>query len=229
MRVRVLLALPAVAAASFGIAPAGASAAAGNAAATASYVQANYALVRVARSNLATAEAEPLHVLARVQRECPLAAAHSPQDAESTQVSNEIIGALVIAASQPDLQAIRAFVASVSRLRWSSGALTNAVHTYASHLRTLIGLPAPNLCGEVKAWAANGFHTLPASTVAFVAKFMPAWVAVGYLPAGLRRYESASVKALARRGEPLEEQLTEGEARAVAHYGEIMNALEVNP
>jgi hypothetical protein len=228
MRVRALLVLPVVAAASLAIAPSAASAAA-NAAATRAYVQANYALVRVARSHLASAEAAPLRVLARVQRECPLAAAHSPQNADSTQMSNEVIGAMVIAAAQPNRRAIEAFVASVSRLSWSSGALTRAVRSYANDLRTLIGLAAPNLCGEVKAWAANDFQTLPASTVAFVAKFMPAWVAVGYLPAGLSRYESASAKSLAHRGEPLEEQLTEGEARAVAHYGEIMNALEIEP
>jgi hypothetical protein len=229
MRVRVLLALAAVAAASLVIVAQAASAATGNAAATQAYVQANYALVRVARSHLAAAEAAPLRVLAQVQKECPRAAAHSPQDPESTQMSDEIIGAMVIAAAQPDLQAIKAFVASVSHLSWSSHALTSAVRSYASDLHTVIGLPAPNLCGEVKAWAANGFQRLPASTVAFVAKFMPAWVAVGYLPAGLSRYESGGAKALAHRSEPLEELLTEGEARAVAHYGEIMDALEVNP
>ncbi len=50
----------------------------------------------------------------------------------------------------------------------------------------MLSLSAPNVCAEVKAWAADGFHTLPASTVAFVAKFMPAWVALGYLPQSWR-------------------------------------------
>ncbi len=229
MGMRALLALPAVAAASLAIAPPAASAAGGNAGATQAYLQANYALVRVARSHLVTSEDAPLRVLAQVQRECPRAAASSPQDAESTQMSDEIIGAMVIAAAQPDLQAIRAFVASVSHLSWSSRSLTNAVRSYASDLRTLIGLGAPNVCGEVKAWAASGFRTLPASTVAFVAKFMPAWVALGSLPAGLSHDESAGARALARSCEPLEQLITEAEARAVARYGEIMNALEVEP
>jgi len=228
MRARALFALPA-AAAGLAIAPQAALAGSGNAAATQAYVQANYALVHVARSHLAASEAEPLRVLAQVQRECPRAGLGSPQDAESTQMSDEVIGAMVIAAAQPDLQAIRTFIHSVSSLSWSSRALTSAVRSYAGKLQTVLGLGAPNLCGEVKAWAADRFRALPASTVAFVGRFMPAWVALGYLPAQLARYESSGAKTLASRCEPLEELLTEGEARAVAHYGDIMNTLEINP
>jgi hypothetical protein len=201
----------------------------GNAAVTQAYVQANYALVRVARSHLTTSEAGPLHVLARVEGECPLAGAHSPQNAESTQMSDEVIGAMVIAAAQPDLSAINTFASTASRLSWSNPGLTRAVRAYAGDLKTVVSLGAPNLCSDVRAWAANGFHTLPASTVTFAAKFMPAWVALGFLPAQLSRYESAAAKALARRSGPLEEQLTEGETRAVAHYNEIMNALAIWP
>jgi hypothetical protein len=210
-------------------APPGALAAGGNAAATQRYVQANYALVRVARSHLAAAEAGPLHVLAKVQQECPLAGAGSPQNAESTQMSDEVIGAMVISAAQPDLQAIKTFIRTTAGLSWSNHALTSAVRAYAGNLKTLLSLSLPNLCGEVKAWAADGFHTLPASTVAFVAKFMPAWVALGYLPQKLTAYESSGQRSLARRCEPLESLITEAEARAVAHYGAIMNTLGISP
>jgi hypothetical protein len=58
---------------------------------------------------------------------------------------------------------------------------------------------------------------------------MPAWVALGYLPKQLGAFESSADRAVARRCEPLEELLTEGEARAVAHYGEIMDTLEISP
>jgi hypothetical protein len=209
--------------------PATALAGSSGAAATQSYVQADYALVRVAHSHLATSEAAPLHVLAQVQRECPLAGANSPQDPESTQMSDEVIGAMVISAAQPDLLAIKTFIRAVAGLSWSSRGLTGAVRAYAGQLKTMSSLAAPNLCGDVKAWAANGFHTLPASTVAFVGKFMPAWVALGYVPAQLARYESAQARALARRADALEQDLTEGEARAVEHWGDIMNALVLNP
>jgi hypothetical protein len=210
-------------------APAQASAGASNAAATQTYVQANYALVHVARSNLSTSEAGPLKVLAQVRRECPGVGAGSPEDTESTQMSNEVIGAMVVAAAKPDLQAIRTFVHAVAGLSWSSRSLTSKIHRYVADLKTIFSLSAPNLCGDVKAWASDGFRSLPASTVSFVAKFLPSWVALGYLPAQLSGFESAGSRALAARARPLEQQLTEGEARAVEHYGQIMNELTIWP
>jgi hypothetical protein len=227
MLVRALLSL-AAAAAVLAVAPAGALARS-DASSAQAYVHANYALVRVARSHLAVSEAGPLHVLAQVKRECPGIGASSPQDSESTQMSDEVIGAMVISAAQPDRSAISAFVRAVASLRWSSHALTRAVRAYARDLQTVLSLPAPSLCADVKAWGADGYSSLPASTVAFVSKFMPAWVALGYLPASLARFESSAVKSLAQRCHPLENALTEGEARAVAHYGAIMNALVIWP
>jgi hypothetical protein len=209
--------------------PSAALASSGDAAATQSYLQANYALVRVARSHLATSEAGPLRVLAQVRRECPNAGLGSPQDPESTQMSNEVIGAMVISAYPPDRQAMQAFIRSVAGLRWSNRGLTNAIRSYTGDLKTFLSLSAPNLCGDIKAWAATGFHTLPASTVAFVGKFMPAWVALGFVPRQLAQFESADGKALARRANTAEVALTDGEARAVEHWGEIMNALVINP
>ncbi len=200
-----------------------------NTASTQAYVQDNYALVRVARTHLATAEAGPLHVLAQVRAECPKAGAGSPQNADSTQMSNEVIAAMVLSAARPDLTAIKAFVGAAGALSWGNHALTSAVHTYVGDLKTILSLPTPNLCGDVKAWAASGYTTLPASTVTLVAKFMPAWVALGYLPAQLASYESSSARSLARRSAPLEEALTEGEARAVEHWGAIMDTLELWP
>jgi hypothetical protein len=224
-----LASLAIAAAAGLAIAPAGALAASEDVTATQAYVQADYALVRVARSHLATSEAGPLHVLAQVQRECPQAGAGSPQDPESTQMSDQVIGAMVISAVQPDVSAIRTFVRAVAALSWSSPGLTRAIRTYTGDLKIVLGLPAPNLCADVKAWAASGYSALPSSTVAFVAKFMPAWVALGYVPAQLTGYESSATKTLVRRANALEEQLTEGEARAVEHWGDIMNALVLWP
>ena len=228
MSIRPLLPLLA-ALAGLAVAPSAALAGSGDAAATQSYLQANYALVRVARSHLASSEAGPLHVLAQVQRECPKAGAGSPQDPESTQMSDEVIGAMVFSAYPPDRQAMQAFVRAVSGLHWSNRGLTNAIRGYTGDLKTFLSLSAPNLCGDVRAWAASGFHTLPATTVAFVGKFMPAWVALGYLPKQLAQFESASGKSLARRANGAEVALTDGEARAVEHWGAIMNALVINP
>jgi hypothetical protein len=140
-----------------------------------------------------------------------------------------VIGAMYIAAIQPDLQAIRAAIHTDANLSWSDGGLTRAIRAYENDWKTMLSLSAPNLCGDVKAWAAEGYRALPASTVAFAPKFMSAWVGAGFLPAGLNRYESAATRALARRCAPLEQDIAEAEARAVEHWGEIMDTLELWP
>jgi hypothetical protein len=205
------------------------AAASSDTAATQAYVQAGYQALRVGIAHLATSKAAPLHVLANVQRECPRVGAQSPEDAESTQMSNDVIGAIVLSAYAPDTQAIKTFIHAVAGLSWSSPELTHEIRAYASDWKTLVSLPIPNLCSDVKAWGANGFGALPANISAFVGKFMPAWVAPGYMPAQLRRYESPATRALAARCSHFEEQITEVEVHAVAQYGEIMNALAVWP
>jgi hypothetical protein len=227
--VRAVVAVAAAAVLGAASAPSGAVAASGDAAATQAYVRANYSALRVAISRLAAAEAAPLHVLAQVRGECPGAGARSPQNGESTQMSDEVIGAMVLGAAQPYREAIATYLAAVARLRWSDPGLTRAIRAYAADWKTLLALPAPNLCADVRAWAADGFHALPASTVTFVAKFMLAWVGAGFLPAQLGRYESAATKALAARSERLEEQVSDAEARAVEPWGRIMDALEIWP
>ncbi len=209
--------------------PSAALAASNDAASTQAYVQANYALLRAAKAHLKTSEAAPDEILARVRRECPRGAAQSPQDPESTRMSNNVIGAMVLRAGQPDRQAIQTFVRAVGHLRWSNGRLTSTVRTYASKLTTLLALSEPNLCADVRAWAAGGFGTVPANTASFVAKFMPAWVALGMLPSQLKSSESATNRSVAARCERIETILVEAEARAVYQWGDIMNELELWP
>jgi hypothetical protein len=208
---------------------AAASAGASDVAATQTYVQSNYMALRVAVSHLAVSEAAPLHVLAQVRRECPAAGAGSPQDPESTQMSDEVIGAMYIAAIQPNLPSIRAALRMSAGLSWSDRQLTSTIDAYRNAWSTMVSLPAPSLCADVRAWAASGYRQLPASTVAFVGKFMPAWVGAGLLPAQLSQYETPATRALAARTKPLEQDVAEAEARAVEHWGEIMNALSLWP
>jgi hypothetical protein len=235
MRVRALLLVPAatvsLALGSLGglAIPAPAAAASSDTAATQAYLQAGYQALRVGVAHLAASKAAPLHVLASVQRECPQAGAGSPENSESTQMSDDVIGAIVLSAYAPDLPAIRTFVHAVAGLSWSSPGLTHAIRAYTSDWKTLVGLSIPDLCSDVKAWGADGFGALPTNITAFVGKFMPAWVAPGYMPAQLQRYESPAMRALASRCRQFEEQITEVEVHAVAQYGEIMDALAVWP
>ena len=73
-----------------------ARASSGDAAATRSYLKANYALLKVAQSEHRASEAAYRSVQHRVTGECPQAGLNSPQDPQSTQMSNEVIGAMVV-------------------------------------------------------------------------------------------------------------------------------------
>ncbi len=237
MRVRVLGSTPAALAAGFAIAatagpaimPASALADAADAAATQTYLQANYALVRYFSSHIPAARAELSSVLAGVRRECPNAAAGSPENVDSEQLSNEVIGTMVTTVIQHNLAPIRTAIRATDHLRWSSGALTRAIQAYVAKGKALTSLAVPHLCADVKAWVAGDFEALPASTASFAPRFMSVWVAPGYLPAALSPYETAEDRTLAHRTAQLEEQWTEFEAYEVETWGNIMNAMVLQP
>jgi hypothetical protein len=210
--------------------PASAWAASGNAATTQQYIQANYALVQAGSSKLGAARAALRTVRSQIEGECPRAAAESPQNPDSTQLSNEIIGAMVTSAYHTDVPAGRSFIRAAAGLRWSSHGLTSTVQSYVGKLKVLIGLAPPNVCADVRAWVASDYQTLPASTVRFDQQFMPNWVAIGELPGALAPYERPSQRAVLHRMNALEEQLTEFEAGdGVETWWNIMNALVLNP
>jgi hypothetical protein len=206
-----------------------ASASATDVASARAYIAADLALVQTAKAHLRAAEAAPLKILAQVRRECPAAAAGSPQDPESTQMSNEVIGAMVLSAYHLDVPALEAFVRRTARLPWSDGRLRRTVRGYAADLRVLARLAPPPLCADVRAWAAGGYRALPASTVAFDRRFMPAWVAVGLLPGRLSAYATAPERGALRLVRAIEVQITDAEARAVERWGAIMDELGLQP
>jgi len=212
---------------------AGPTAAAGasgpDATATGAYIRANYTLVSTGHANIARTEAAVRAILQKVRRECPAAALGSPQDEESTELSNELIGSMVLAGGMPDRAAVGAYLRSVGRLRWNAGSIEHAVGDYTRSLRTLYDLASPNLCDDIRSWGVSGFMRLPAATAPFVRAFIPNWVSLGVLPSGLSRYETPELRAIAKRSQRFESQLMEMEARLVETWGLIMNELHLNP
>lgn len=221
--------LPAIAGVVASCALAPAAAQASDASVTEAYLRANYALVNAGHAHLGSSIAGYKSVLSTVKRDCPRAASGSPQNPESTELSNEVIGAMVLSAGKPDRPAVRSFLSAVSGLRWSSASVTRAVAGYAAMLRKLYALAVPNVCRDVAAWASNHFTSTAPSTVSFVKVFYPNWVALGLLPPGLSRFESAQGRSLARRSSRFEYQITNVEAEAVETWGEIMDDLLLNP
>jgi hypothetical protein len=212
-------------AAAVGAAPA----AADDTSTTHAYIAADLKVVQFAAARIRHGEATLAAVLQRVRRECPGAGRNSPQNPESTMMSNEVIGLMVTSAVDTDLPSIRQYVRSAGRLRWSRASINRTIQGYVKNVRTLTELHPPNICADVRSWAATGFTKLPATTVAFDARFVPAWVALGEIPNSLRPFESSSDRALVRIANKRESDLTEFEAREVETWGHIMEALEINP
>jgi hypothetical protein len=196
---------------------------------TRTYIQSNYSLVHYAAMRLGTARSAIDGVLSRARTDCPSAAAGSPQDSESTMVSYEIIGAMVLAAYHDARPQISSYIRVAARSRWSGRGLTSSIHSYAAKLTTLSTLAAPNLCADIRAWAAGGYKALPASTLRFDQRFVPAWVALGELPAQLASYERPDERGTLQLSSQLEEKLTNFEAEAVDSYSLLMKALAVWP
>jgi hypothetical protein len=210
--------------------PASVLAAPGDLAATRAYIQADYTLVHTAKVNLKTSEAALQQLRHRIAAECPKAAAGSPQDRDSEQLSNELVGAMTVAAIQPDVHAVAAFVSTVRRLHWSNATLTRKVHSYAARLHTLSTLAAPDVCADVKAWAGGGYRALSPSTVRFDSRYYKVEVAVGEVPARLLApSEQPDERPVLAHAERIEGQLSEVEANAVYTWGHIMESLALNP
>jgi hypothetical protein len=209
-------------------APAGASASARDVAATRVYVQANYALVRVARANLAVGQRALAGLVKQIAAQCPGAAAGSPESKESDELGEEVIGTMVLLAYRPDAYAIAVFAHAVQGLRWSNRTLTRAVHTYAAKFQSLMALAPADICGDVEAWVASDYQTLPPSTVAFNKAYFANSIEAEEVPLRLLApYERHAQVALLRRTKRLEAPLANAEALAVESWTAITRSMEL--
>lgn len=193
-------------------------------------MRANYALVASAHAKQRAAEAALQSLLARVRRECPNVVAGSPQNEASEKLTAELIGAMRLGAIAPSAKAIAIYSRAVAGLRWSNGALTRSVHTYARELLAQSRLAVPDFCGELRAWKASGYATLPPGTLRFDHAYYAVYVGIGLLPTRqLAPSLGAAQRGLVQRTLQLENDVIEFEAQAVETWGEIMNAAGLQP
>jgi hypothetical protein len=211
------------------IAPSGALASSGDVAATSTYIRINHKLVQEAVSRIPAVHTTLRRVLAQVRSECPMVAAGSPQNSESEQLSNEVVGVMVTAAVHGALPFPHEYLSVAGRLKWSNPTVTSGVRAYVAKVRVLESLKQPDICADIRSWSASGFQTLAPSTLAFAPRFMAAWVSPGELPMALSAYETADETRLLRETHSLEAQFSEFEAREVETWGQFMNTLGLWP
>jgi hypothetical protein len=199
-------------------------------AATRDYIAADYELVHVARVNLKTGEAALQSLRTTIGGECPKAAAASPENTAAEHLSNEVVGAMGVAFVRSDIPAVEAFAAAVTPLHWSDAKLTRKAVLYAGKLKTLAALQEPDVCGDVRAWAASGYKTLQPATTQFDREYSANDVGIGEVPARLLApYENARERSRLALTKQSENELVEAEARAVEPWSKILDALDLQP
>ena len=197
---------------------------------TKTYIQADYTLAHTARINMQTGEAALESLRQTLSTECPMAAAASPEDEAAAALSNEMIGAMSVVFIRADVQVVDGFAETVAHLHWSNQKLTRKVKAYAAKFKVLAALEEPDVCGDVRTWAASGYKTLPASTTQFDERYKANNVGIGEIPTHLLApYEDSHERGVLALTRQFESELVDAEARAVAQWSKILNALELQP
>jgi hypothetical protein len=209
----------AIAFVAFSTASAGARVRHSDAAATGVYLKAHYIEVLATgtayRAGIKAVEA----LAAKVQAECPgvLAAAPHPavQSRAELEVSEEVFAAVLRTPEHSEHAAIARFARSVRRLHWSNRNLTRLVHSFAVKRAAQSGLQPPNLCADLRAWAASGYQTPSSGTRSYVHRLSILGLSGVHLGAGgdekaiarmLTRYENRLDRAIVRRTNKLKAQ-----------------------
>ncbi len=205
-----------------------AQASATDVASTRAYLDANYKLLQAAATHATAAEARLREMLIQVRGECPNVAFESPQNQDSKELSNEVIGVMVLNVYHLDLPAVRRFMRASARLSWTDARLTHAVRRYVGKLGSLARISIPSVCADVRSWVMSSFQTLAPATTLFDAEFFPVWVGVGELPAALGPFERPDEGATIRRIDAIKSELADREARAVVWWGKITAAIGLN-
>jgi hypothetical protein len=193
-----------------GLAPAGAVAAPRDVSTTHTYLAANYAFLHAVHTNERTVNtniAKLNHTLASV---CPSVGIGAPQNEEAQHMSYEVAGALWATLYHTDASAVQAFIRAVKPLKWSNGKITHIAHAYIRSLRELAALTSPDLCGDVRAWSADGFKAVPAATIQFD-RHVEAIEGKSIPLRLLAPYELSTDKDVAARTAHLETQLYDAE------------------
>lgn len=208
------------------LAAAGAQSASGsNVSATHAYIQANYALAKagVARTQGIQAKAQALN--ASLAQQCPLAGNGAPVLEVTQPLSHEVVEALWSIQFGANAAPIATFASKTKHLHWSNARITRIVARYATSLREMASLPFPSICEDVRAFAASGFRTAPAHTVALVEHAES--IELEPVPAGLLApYERGSDASVVAKTATLESKLEEQEFDlGQKDWQEILNTL----
>lgn len=135
-----------------------------NVAATQAYVRARYELYRAIVLSLPESQTAVDGFVNRVVGECPNVLVGAPQGQLSLELGFEEVFLLGRVFVGPDERAGFVYADAVKHLRWTTPELTRLVDGGGAWGRTEAKLGPSDLCADLKAWAASGYHMLSAGT-----------------------------------------------------------------
>jgi hypothetical protein len=213
----------------------------GDASATRAYLQADYASTRAEVASFPAAIAAVDALAVQLKAECPGALANEPKPAVGEKpsssellIAQEEQGSALGAAAATEYARRRTVARTVSRLHWSSRALTRLVHADAEAEVTLAQLPAPKLCADIDTWVGSGYQTVPPATESYVQResdFSAATEGAGKaIMSELARYEDQSDKRIVSQIVKLEKTALPADVlEFVAAAGKVAEALHTAP
>ena len=195
--------------------PAGAAVRAGDVAATRAYLHAYAAESTSEHSELAAIVAATEAKAAAIGGECPSALLYAPRDEAFAELGEEAISTLFFAGLEPESSLLERFAGAIGHLSWSNRRLTKLVRGEAAEEHTAATLALPDLCGDIAAWKASAYATLPQSAERSLNRFA-AVESLSIVGAAeeergtvirrlLRAYEGPAERARAKRIEHAEE------------------------
>jgi len=143
-----------------------ASAAGTDGADTHALIGAAYALAKASHAGIPVVQAKIERLNLELAAECPDAGAGTLENEASEPMTYEVAVALWSVEFDTLAGPIKRFVSSVKPLRLPSARFDRVLRSYASNLLGLATIPRPDLCADIRSWAASGFRTVPANVLA---------------------------------------------------------------
>jgi len=195
---------------------------------THAYVVAAYTALHSVVTRWSSVEASIRKLDQRFQAQCPHVGAGSPQSEEEQKLSYEVAGALWATGYHTDARIVDRFVRAIAPLHWSNPVVDRSARKLAKGLRAMVALQAPDLCSDVRAWAAGGYNAVPASTASYV-RHVEA-IEVKEIPRSLLvRYALPSDRGLIARTERLATRFEELEfQRGQVDWDNLLEVLSLN-
>jgi len=124
-------------------------------------IVAGYALARAAVATINVAQSKIQRYKRKLAQECPNAGAGALENEATQPMSYEVAVALWSIAYGSAAGPIAKFAKAIKPLRWTSTRVNRIAHRFATNLTALATIRLPDLCGDIRAWTASSFTTIP--------------------------------------------------------------------